>query len=351
MIKNLTTVFSNTFPTATSLLRVFLPSRSLSKILHSRVQRLRKGTITFLLGSLALTANADQHDATHSCPTDGNYLQVLGSGGPEINDGRSSTSYLLWVDGKARLLIDTGGGSAWRFEQSGAHFEDLHGILFTHLHVDHSADLPVFVKSAFFTERNRDIDLFGPEGGDRLPDFLHFIDSLFGSEHGAYRYLSAAFDPNSQSDYTFIPHQIALDYDNSTTVKDYGNIRISAAAVAHGFLPALAWRIDIGDQSVTISGDMNGQTEQLIKLAKGSDLLVAHTAINEHTQGAGQFLHMKPSRIGEIANQTNSSQLLLSHFMNRSLNREDEIGGQIKVSYSGTINFATDLSCWPLSRN
>ena len=315
------------------------------------------------LSSLTFSAHGSSHDSAEeslqkksarnnlaqSCPAQGNFLQVLGSGGPEITDGRSSTSYLLWIDGKARFLIDAGGGSAWRFEQSGARFEDLHGMLFTHLHVDHSADLPIFVKSAFFTFRNRDIDLYGPAGGDRLPGFLSFIDSLFGAERGAYRYLNAAFNPESNSPYTFIPHQIDLDYDNTIEVKSYGNIRLSAAAVAHGFLPALAWRIDVGDQSVTVSGDMNGQTGQLSRLAKDTDLLVAHAAINERTTGAGQFLHMKPSRIGEIASQSASGQVLLSHFMHRSLDREVEIRQQVGTNYSGEIGFATDLSCWPLS--
>jgi hypothetical protein len=33
-------------------------------------------------------------------------LQVLGSGGPELEDGRSSSAYVVWLDGKARVLVD-----------------------------------------------------------------------------------------------------------------------------------------------------------------------------------------------------------------------------------------------------
>ena len=32
-------------------------------------------------------------------------LEVLGSGGPEL-DGRASTSYILWIDDDAKLLVD-----------------------------------------------------------------------------------------------------------------------------------------------------------------------------------------------------------------------------------------------------
>ena len=67
-----------------------------------------------------------------ACQPNGVWLQVLGSGGPELDDGRASASYLVWRDGKARLLIDMGGGSAQRFEESGANLNDLDVILFTH---------------------------------------------------------------------------------------------------------------------------------------------------------------------------------------------------------------------------
>ena len=47
-------------------------------------------------------------------------LQILGSGGPAINSERASSSYLLWGDGHARMLVDMGGGAYLRFGQSGA---------------------------------------------------------------------------------------------------------------------------------------------------------------------------------------------------------------------------------------
>ena len=64
--------------------------------------------------------------------------------------GRASTSYLVWEDGKARVLLDAGGGSALRFGESGARVADIDAVLFSHLHSDHSADFPVLVKSSQF---------------------------------------------------------------------------------------------------------------------------------------------------------------------------------------------------------
>jgi hypothetical protein len=56
-----------------------------------------------------------------SCAGKGIELQVLGSGGPELEDRRASSSYLIWRDGQPRILVDSGGGSALEFGRAGAH--------------------------------------------------------------------------------------------------------------------------------------------------------------------------------------------------------------------------------------
>ena len=74
-------------------------------------------------------------------------VQVLGSGGPDSNDARASSGYLLWVDGEARLLVDAGGGVFLRFGEAKAKFESLDAIAITHLHADHVSDLPARSKT------------------------------------------------------------------------------------------------------------------------------------------------------------------------------------------------------------
>ena len=283
-----------------------------------------------------------------ACTQQGVVLQVLGSGGPELDDGRSSSSYLIWVDAKARFMIDMGGGSAWRFEQSGAKFEDLQAVAFTHLHIDHVADLPVFVKGSFFTQRDKNLMIFGPSGNDILPAFDIFLDRLFNRQTGAYQYMGSFFDSGSSAAFIFQAQTIATDAKQVNKVYESSLGTLSAIGVMHGLLPALAWRIDVQGKSIVISGDMNGRTDHLLALAKDGDILVAHAAINQQTKGAGSFLHMKPEKIGEIAADSQVNQLILSHFMNRSDNRENEIQLQIAKHYNGSIEFASDLSCWPL---
>ena len=85
--------------------------------------------ILFLLVILTTPVTLFAHS---TCGDQGVWLQVLGSGGPEIiQDARASSSYLVWLNGKARLLVDAGGGSALNFGKSGADFKDLDAIVFS----------------------------------------------------------------------------------------------------------------------------------------------------------------------------------------------------------------------------
>ena len=139
------------------------------------------------------------------CGAKGVALQVLGSGGPELQDKRASSSYLIWRAGVPRVLIDSGGGSALRFGESGATMSDLDVILVTHLHVDHTADLTALMKSSFFEDRHRKLPLFGPAGNQFFPSTTRFIQTLFASSDGAYRYLGDFLNPNATDSYLLEP--------------------------------------------------------------------------------------------------------------------------------------------------
>ena len=281
--------------------------------------------------------------ATAACNDKGVWLQVLGSGGPELDDGRASTSYLIWVDGKARVLIDMGAGSMQRYEQSGASINDLDLILFTHLHVDHSNDLPALIKASYFSGRERDLPVYGPTGNELMPAMTQFVQRLFG-ENGAYRYLSDYLD--GSEDYRLLTHDVEADGRKPLRVIDDGKMKITAVPIHHGPVPSLAWRIEMAGRSMVISGDMNNDYHTLAPLARGADLLIAHHAIPEGAGGAARNLHMPPSVIGEIAAEAKVGQLVLTHRMNRTLGREEESTAQIRRHYGGKMQFAEDLQCF-----
>lgn len=268
-------------------------------------------------------------------------LQVLGSGGPETQTKRASSSYLIWLDGKARVLIDSGGGSALRFGESGAQMADLDLVLLTHLHVDHTADLPALIKSSYFETRNKPLPVFGPDGNAAFPSTVEFIQSLLGP-NGAYRYLSDFLQPQSAS-YSIQPNNVALKDAQLKTVFNQNGIKVTAANVQHGSVPALAWRVEIAGKSIVFSGDTNGDGDNLAQLANGADIFVAHNAVPERAVGAARSLHMTPSVIGKIAAGAKVKQLVLSHLMLRTLGKESETLQAIALQYVGKPAFANDL--------
>lgn len=75
-------------------------------------------------------------------------VQVLGSGGPIAEAGRAGTSYLYYVDGLPRVLIDSGPGAFLRFAEAGAKVATLQAIALSHLHADHSVDLAGIINTS-----------------------------------------------------------------------------------------------------------------------------------------------------------------------------------------------------------
>ena len=282
-----------------------------------------------------------------SCGSQGISVQVLGSGGPELQDKRASSSYLVWENGQARVLVDAGGGSALRFGESGAQMSQLDVILFTHFHVDHSADFSALIKSSWFEDRKRLLPIYGPEGNDFMPSTTEFVSDFFGDKHGAYRYLSELLVPGEGGSYLMQPHNVAGSV-NPVEAFRSGDLAVYSVRVVHGAVPALAWRVEVGGKLIVFSGDTNGEGEGLPRLAANADLFIAHNAVPEGVVGVERRLHMPPSVIGQIASEAHVKQLVLSHRMLRTLGKEDQTRSEIKKRFSGPVEFANDLDCFSL---
>src|ERR1043166_9721577 len=117
-------------------------------------------------------------------------VQVLGSGAPGFVKDRANTSYLLWIGNQAKILVDAGGGAYVRFGQAGAKFPDLSMILVSHLHPDHSSDLPGVPWSGRMTREDR-LPIVGPSGNEAAPAFNDFLNKLFDPKTGSWEVLSS----------------------------------------------------------------------------------------------------------------------------------------------------------------
>lgn len=282
-------------------------------------------------------------------------LTVLGSGGPISNAHRASAGYLVSVDERPRVLVDAGGGIFERLGRCGLDLSAIELILLTHLHIDHTSDLPAVVMNAYMRDRGRPIALAGPAGrvgNDAAPENAspqlgaqEFVRLLFGSE-GAWRYMNT-FDgfgidafhvPSDPSDSAI--HEISV----GKALEDIG-LSIFGTAVPHGMMPSIAFRVEFDDRSIVFSGDVSASTEPLIALAKDCSLLVHDFALPERDVPHGH-LHAKPSAVGRTAHKSGAKRLLLSHFMPAI---EDELGQAVDIvrrEYAGRVEIAKDLATY-----
>lgn len=270
---------------------------------------------------------------------------ILGSGGPELSDKRASTGYLVRENGKARFIVDFGAGASLNFERAGGRIEDLHALLFTHFHVDHSNDLPALVKASFFSERTQTLPIYGPTGNHIIPSTPDFVHRQFG-EAGVYPYLADFLSGEANFVLRPIAVNARLDKPQSFDTKLHG-FTIKAVPISHGLLPSVAWRIEKNGCSVVVSGDTSNQGRTLDGLVKDSDVFIAHNAVPEHSHDTvATHLHMTPSEIGRIASLGTKS-LVLSHFMERTQDHQSTQQAIIG-HYQGQLHFANDCDIYSL---
>ncbi|ASK27248.1 MBL fold metallo-hydrolase [Neisseria chenwenguii] len=270
---------------------------------------------------------------------------VLGSGGPELDDRRASVGYLLRENGKARILVDFGSGTSLNFERAGAKIEDLQAVLLSQFHVDHANDVPALVKGSFFSDRSRDLPVYGPSGNKTVPGLNQYLKRLFGAD-GAYSYLSGFLD-GSES-FRLKPVTVSADTAKPTVFSaSEGGFRISAVPVTHSIIPALGWRVEKDGCAVVFSSGTSNMGRTLDKITSGANVFVAHNAIPEgSTDRIALRLHMPPSEIGRIAGQSGVRNVVLSHFMNRTEHVQPATAQAIRSRYAGALAFAQDCDIY-----
>ena len=306
---------------------------------------MKLATTLLFATAILLTTSAQ---AEQMCGEEGVWVQILGAGGPELDDGQGGPSYIVWDNNKARVLIDAGPGSSVAFDQAGAKFEDLAAVAFTNLHADNTADFPAFIKGSSFLERTEPLIVFGPDSNNAdYPGTETFIERLIGPT-GAYSYLQDFLTHKSRGGYRVRARNVPSIGKRRWSQFRNEELKLSAIPVNHGPVPALAWRVDIGERSVVVTGDFNNLKNVMREFAKGADALIATHAIAENARGTAREMYALPSQLGNIAAQAEARMLILSHRMNRTRGRESQTRGHIEQRYDGYLLFANDMECWGL---
>ena len=217
-------------------------------------------------------------------------VTVLGSGTCELRASRSSPAYVVEAGG-ATLLLDLGQGAWRRFLDSGRLASQVDGVIISHPHPDHMADLipllfalrydPVLAAQARVT-------LLAHPG---LGPLLEALNQAW----------SGWLNPPAEvlSRRWLAPGEGAR----------IGGAAITAAAAQH-HPHSLAWRLEAGGRSLVYLGDSEA-SEELARFAAGADLLICHCAGTDREPKPG---HLFPAACGQLAAAAGAGALLLSHF-------------------------------------
>ncbi len=292
----------------------------------------------------ATQVSADDPPSRGPCSSGGVVLQILGSGGPIPDDDRAGSGTLVWVKGRSRVLVDAGGGIFQRFGAAGASLEDLDLIALTHMHTDHVADFPALLKGGYFSDRERELPVSGPTGNPLFPSVSEFLHTQFGSQGGAFRYLSWLLQPNAAR-FSLTTREVDASSRSEVRVLSADDLIVDAIGVHHGPVPTLAYRVTVGARKVVVGADGSGRDDAFVRFAQGADVLVLPHAVPEEAGKAARELHTRPSEIAEAALRIRPERLVLNHHMQRSLRHLDETLEELRRVWGGSVIAADDLQC------
>ncbi len=295
-----------------------------------------------LIGLLAVFPITPSASA-QSCQANPLAVQILGSGGPGLNRDRASASYLVWVAGQEKILVDAGGGAFLRFGQADARLNDLSVIAISHLHPDHVSDLPALLWSP--DGRKEPLVIAGPSGNDLVPGFSTFLSRLFDPKSGAFQMLGGWVDGSGRG----VPLDVMVidaTKREPSTVFSREDIRVTAIGVPHRRcpapdIPALAYRVQAQNKTIVFGGDQNGSDPRFVEFARGADVLVMHLTIPGPESDSG---HASPGVVGQIARDAHIGRLVLGHIGRFDL--EPAIA-EVRKYFVGPVTVGADLQCTP----
>ena len=339
-----------------------------------------------LLGAATLAAPVyadNDHDRLAVNKVEGSLsVMVLGSGGPmAVSNGRASAGYLIFTDGKPRILMDVGGGTFKSLAMSGTIIPNLDTILLSHLHIDHTADLSAMIKTIYFhargagIARTAPINIYGPDVGGpnnyfpgttvhQYPATTEYANDHYAMPNGAERYLyvfAQAIDTTPAGDHgvfkwtaTDLPSvpMVAPGVPASvhTVLSTPDGLVIKSIGVIHGPVPAVGYRVEYKGHSIVYSGDTSSKTDNMITLASGADTLIYDTSIMDVAPSpVFQALHTTPMRMGQVAAAAGVKTLVLSHITPITEPNLDAIKSEIRAQgFTGRIRVAHDLKVFNL---
>lgn len=211
------------------------------------------------------------------------WVTPIGVGAGYGRAGELQSSYLVGA-GTTRLCMDLGAG-AFNALRARIDPEELDAIVISHLHADHCVDLfALRVYLLWGPAKGRRVRLIGPEG------LRSHLSGFAGEEGWDDAFSFEVIDPSAD------PIEV-------------GDAKLSFREVPHS-TTTYAIRVDHAGKAITYGADCR-RNDELVTLARGSELLIAECSDGTETQKS--TVHMSGAEAGTIARLAVVDRLLLTH--------------------------------------
>lgn len=262
---------------------------------------------------------------------------ILGAGGAIPTPERGPAAY--WLDFADRgLLIDPGPGALVRLmrdPRTPDSLDEVDAVLFTHLHLDHCADLPalLFALRSPVLRSERRLQLIGPRG---LAGYLERLGELYGHwivpERRPLEILE--LDPGD----TLVPGPDGAPW-RRTAAGTRPALDVFAVEHSERRFSAANLGLEIRDERgrrLVFSSD-TGPGGELPERARGAELLVVECTTPDAYEMDG---HLSPARVAALCAEAAPKRVVLTHIYPDTA--ADDPAARVAARWAGPVTAAVD---------
>jgi len=261
---------------------------------------------------------------------------LLGTGFPAPDPERAGPSNAVIV-GEKLFIVDTGRGVVMRLSAIEKRPSHVNAVFLTHLHSDHTADLPDLFTTTWIVGRATPLELYGPQGVREAADG---VEKFLAADIHIRRDLAGMLPAAGAKINAHIVHP--------GVVYDDGEVRVIAFAVDHKPVePAFGYRFESHGRAIVFSGDYHPH-DDLVPAIKGADVLVSEVYVPEYFGKEGDAVaerlrryHCTPEQAADLAQKAGVKKLVFTHIIPPSAS--DEIVERARKLFSGEVVAGIDL--------
>ncbi|MFH1365273.1 MAG: ribonuclease Z [archaeon] len=284
-------------------------------------------------------------------------LTFLGTSDAVPSEKRNHTSILLNYYGE-NILVDCGEGTQRQMRKAGINPCKLTRVLITHWHGDHVLGLSGLLQTLALSGYNKTLFIYGPRGSKKFVEALFKTFTFTGNLKFEVKEVIGNFFENSD----FVLEAAAMNHGTSCNAYSFvlkEKIRIDKSKLeefkisAGPFLQKLKQgkRIVYKNKSYSAKDLTYKEKERKVSFvfdtkydkkissfAKDSDLLVCESTFSSDEENkAMEFKHLTSKQAAEIAKQSKSKHLILTHISQRYSKNPEEILKQAKKYFKNTV--------------